>query len=119
AHVRACAALPLSTVRQTTKRVTSVAPRTARIGELIEKGVLRRLPGHRIDPADLRAATGAPGEVPVLGEAELTGQTAPGATVVNRLELEARYPASRLTEPGDVVCTVTPRPAAIVDAEGF
>ena len=117
--VRALAAQPQATVRLTTQRGTAVAPRTARIGELIDNGVLRRLPGHRIDPADVRAATGAPGEVPVLGDAELTGQTAPGSQVVDRLELEARYPASRLTEPGDVVFTVTPQPAAIVDAEGF
>ncbi|HLS64854.1 MAG TPA: hypothetical protein VK060_15840 [Ruania sp.] len=117
--LRALAAEPQATVRLTTQRGTAVAPRTARIGELNDKGVLRRLPGHRIDPADVRAATGAAGEVPVIGEAELTGGLAPGARVAGRLELEARYPAHRLTEPGDVVFTVTPRPAAMVDAEGF
>src|SRR5699024_6527365 len=107
----ALAAEPQATVRLTTQRGTAVAPRTARIGELTDKGVPRRLPGHRIDPADVRAAAGGAGEVPVIGEAELTGGLAPGSRVAGRLELEARYPAHRRAEPGDVeigrahVCT--------------
>jgi len=110
---------PQAEVSVTTRRGTAVAGRSARIGELIDKGVLRRLPGHRIAAADIRSGTGEPGEVSVIGEPELAGERAPGSRVVDRLELAARYPASRLTEPGDVVFTVTPRPAAIVDHAGF
>ncbi len=117
--LRVLAEQPRTPVTFSTQRGSAVAPRTARIGELIDKGVLRRLPGHRIDPGDVHAAAGAPGEVAVIGEAELTGEAAPGSRVADRLELEARCPASRLTEPGDVVFTVTPRPAALVDAAGF
>src|SRR5699024_9847555 len=109
---------PPAQVRVQTTRGSAVALRTARIGELIDKGVLRRLPGHRLDAADVRAAAGAPGEVPVLGEPELTGASGRGSRVADRLELAARYPA-KLTEPGDVVFMVSPRPAAMVDHEGF
>lgn len=121
AHVQdlllALAAPPRTEVSVPTQRGSAVALRTARIGELTDKGVLRRLPGNRFE--DVRPAAGAPGEVRPIGEAELAGDVAVGARVVDRMELAARYPASRLTEPGDVVFTVARRPAAIVDAEGF
>lgn len=115
----ALAQQPRTEVSVPTQRGSAVALRTARIGELTDKGVLRRLAGHRLDAADVRAAAGAAGEVPVIGGPELTGAAGWGSRVVDRLELAARYPASRLTEPGDVVFTVTPRPAAVVDHAGF
>ncbi|HIZ34459.1 MAG TPA: hypothetical protein H9815_01675 [Candidatus Ruania gallistercoris] len=115
--LHALATGPRTEVSVPTQRGSAVALRTARIGELIDKGVLRRLPGNRFE--DVRVATGVPGEVRLIGEAELAGDAAVGSRVVDRMELAARYPASRLTEPGDVVFTVARRPAAMVDHEGF
>ncbi|MBD8078172.1 hypothetical protein [Cellulosimicrobium arenosum] len=90
------------------------------LGALVERGIVRRVPGNRLDVADVRGSGDVPtGEVRVLGVPELCGETEPGERVVDRMTFAARYPAGRLTEPGDVVYTTTPRPAALVDEEGF
>ncbi|SIQ45931.1 hypothetical protein SAMN05518682_2576 [Cellulosimicrobium aquatile] len=94
--------------------------RRARLGSLVDGGVVCRVPGNRLDGADVRAPGGDPaGESRVLGVPELLGDLEVGARVVDRLGFAARYPAGRLTEPGDVVFCTTPRPAAIVDTAGF
>ncbi|MET3974949.1 hypothetical protein [Cellulosimicrobium sp. 4261] len=91
-----------------------------RLGSVVEGGVVRRVPGNRLDDADVRAPGDDPaGESRVLGVPELLGDLEIGARVVDRLGFAARYPAGRLTEPGDVVFCTTPRPAAIVDTAGF
>lgn len=94
--------------------------RRVRLGSVVEGGVVRRVPGNRLDDADVRAPGDDPaGESRVLGVPELLGDVEVGARVVDRLGFAARYPAGRLTEPGDVVFCTTPRPAAIVDTAGF
>lgn len=94
--------------------------RRVRLGSVVEGGVVRRVPGNRLDDADVRAPGDDPaGESRVLGVPELLGEVEVGARVVDRLGFAARYPAGRLTDPGDVVFCTTPRPAAIVDTAGF
>ncbi|WP_194165148.1 hypothetical protein [Pseudactinotalea sp. HY160] len=113
---RALADVPAATVDLAVRAGDSVAVRRFTLGELIDRRALRRLPGNRIEGL-ARPATGASGEVRVIGPAEVTGEGGPRA--VDRMELIARHPGSRLTEPGDVVFTSAPRPAAIVDRDGL
>jgi hypothetical protein len=75
---------------------------------------LRVIAGNRVDPADLHATNGAP----VIGPAELIGDSPPGERQVDRLMFGASYDAGRYTEPGDVVFCTSPRVAAIVDRHG-
>lgn len=82
------------------------------LGAALDRRAVRTLPGLRIDPADL--ATGA--AVRVVGPAQLIDGCPPDG--IDRLVLAARYPSARFTEPGDVVFTATPRPAALVDRNG-
>src|SRR5699024_3687333 len=96
----------------------AVAARTARLGELADHRMLRRRSGNRVPEALIRRGTDQPGEVPVIGREELSGQAEVGSRVVHKLDL-AQLPSSRLTEPGDVVFTATPHPAAMVDVAGF
>lgn len=110
--------LPESRVRFSVQAGDAVPARTARLGELIDHGVLRRRAGNRLPPRKVRHRTDEPGQVPVLGAPELTGTAEVGSRVMSKLEL-AQVASSRLTEPGDVVFTTTPRPAALVDAAGF
>jgi len=94
--------------------------RRARLGSLVDGGAVRRVPGNRLEESDVRAAGADPaGASRVIGVPELLGEEEVGARVVDRLEFAGRYPAGRLTEPGDVVFCTTPRPAALVDTEGF
>ncbi|QGH69039.1 hypothetical protein [Pseudactinotalea sp. HY158] len=113
---RALADVPAATVDLAVRAGDPVAVRRFTLGELIDRRALRRLPGNRIEGL-ARPATGASGEVRVIGPAEVTGEGGPRA--VDRMELIARHPGSRLTEPGDVVFTSAPRPAAIVDRAGL
>lgn len=94
--------------------------RRVRLGSLVDGGAVRRVPGNRLEESDVRAAGADPaGASRVIGIPELLGDEEVGARVVDRLEFAGRYPAGRLTEPGDVVFCTTPRPAALVDTEGF
>ncbi len=88
--------------------------RRTTVGALVDDRVVRRLPGHRLAPADV-SEEGA--GVPVLGPDELFDTRRLGERTVDRLHLAA-LPRVRLTEPGDVVLCATPRPMAVVDVEG-
>jgi len=70
--------------------------------------------GARFDP---HLAT-AQGPVRVLGVADLSDPVAPRRGV-DPLEVEVRHPAARRTEPGDVVFCTAPRPASVVDRDGY
>jgi predicted DNA-binding transcriptional regulator AlpA len=90
------------------------------VGDLIGRRALRHLPGNRLDAADIRAAGSEPAaETRVVGVPELCGDAETGSRAVDRFGFATRYPSGRLTEPGDVVFCTTPRPAALVDVEGF
>jgi hypothetical protein len=92
------------------------------VGKLIERKALRRIPGNRVAPDDV-TTQGPDGEVGgstrVIGTPELTGAAPWGRRRMDRLRFAAAYPAGRYTEPGDVIFCGTPRPAAVVDTEGF
>ncbi|MBG6059910.1 hypothetical protein RCH16_003394 [Cryobacterium sp. MP_M5] len=98
----------------------SAAPHT--IEQLLAATHLRYVPGNRLDADDiaddifeggLRA-----GGIRLIGPAEVLGDTALGHRRIDRLRFAAGYPSGRVSEPGDVVFTTVPRPAAIVDREG-
>ncbi|NMH97986.1 hypothetical protein [Pseudonocardia acidicola] len=82
------------------------------LDDALRSGMLRLLPGHRLD----RDLFDAEASVRVLGPPELLGTSPPRS--VDRLLLAARHEVARFTEPGDVVFCTAPRPAAVVDVEG-
>jgi len=89
-------------------------PTETTVGSAVERGEIKLIAGHRLDPADVSSG----GSVPVLGVEEVVGSAATGQRRVDRLEFAARYPSGRATEPGDVVFCTAPRPKAIVDDAG-
>jgi len=83
------------------------------IGALMQRGLLRAVPGSRVDVHSL-----LPGTVPIITVEDLQ-QADPAANHrVEVLALESAYPSARRTQPGDVVFCTSPRPRAVVDAEG-
>lgn len=95
------------------------------IEQLYGRGALRRLPGHRIRPEDVRrrvvldGASDSDGTALVIGVAEVLGDVPWGARRIDKLRFGEGYPAGRFTEPGDVIFVAAPRPVAAVDVEGF
>ncbi len=83
------------------------------LGQLIASGVLRLVPGNRIDDSDLHAPSGRL----VIGSAELTGDLRSGERLVDQL-IAGRYSAVRYTEPDDIVFCTSPRVAATLDQVG-
>ncbi|WP_414504785.1 hypothetical protein [Streptomyces sp. NEAU-L66] len=90
-------------------------PRRTTLGKLIAGGRATRLPGHRVDQRHLTAD----GHHAVLGPEEITGERAVGVRRIDRLVLATEYDRAALTEPGDVVYTLTPRLGLYVDHDGF
>lgn len=100
----------------------SVVPRRAAprrtattVADAVGSREVEVLPGARLDEHDLVVGLGG---VPVFGPAQLAGDHRAPARRIDPLVLAARYPASRLTEPGDVVFRTAPSPAALVDRDG-
>ncbi|MGM9470833.1 hypothetical protein ACS5PJ_02370 [Pseudarthrobacter sp. YS3] len=91
-----------------------VSQRPATVQALINSGNLKYLKGIRLDEADLNRRDGSR----ILGREELMDGHSAQPRFITLLDFAARYPAGRLTEPGDVVFCTSPRPAATVDAEG-
>lgn len=85
---------------------------------LVGHGFVHRRPGHRLCVEDVVQGV-LEGTVPVIGTAEVLGAAAWGGRRIDRLGFLARYSSGRLTEPGDIVYVTAPRPAAVVDVEGF
>ncbi|TQL47158.1 hypothetical protein FB562_0206 [Homoserinimonas aerilata] len=103
------------TVRHVTVAASPRFLPQAALGSLASARHVRCLPGARIRHDDIGTAAG----YPVIGVDELTGASLVGSRTIDRLLLEAAYPAARLTAPGDVVFCVSPQPRAWVDAAGF
>ena len=103
--------LPTPAVAQPLPRAADRGP-TVTLGSAVDQRAVDVLPGLRLDTTHL-----APdGAVRVVGPAQLiTGADRVG---IDRLVLAGHYLTARFTEPGDVVFTVTPQPAAIVDHSG-
>lgn len=79
------------------------------VAQALKRGWLRIIAGRRLDPGGLPA-----GSVAVIDDPRRPLAQAPR---IDRLSLLGRS-GVELTEPGDIVFTVRPRPAAVVDAEG-
>ncbi|MBA3020928.1 hypothetical protein [Propionicimonas sp.] len=78
------------------------------VAQAIARGWLRVLSGRKVDVSGLAAGT-----VPVVSD-----PAAPGAMRrVDRLALLARV-GGELTEPGDIIFSVRPKPSAVIDEEG-
>ena len=71
--------------------------------------------GTRLAPADV----GGFGNHVVLGAEEVLGSRRPGERRVDLEVFANRYPNARLTEPGDVLVTMNPRPGAMIDHDGY
>lgn len=87
---------------------------SASVQELMAAGTLKYIKGNRLEDADLNPQEGTR----VLGPAELLDPHIAPPRHIDLLDLAANYPASRLTQPGDVIFCTSPRPAAMVDGEG-
>ena len=94
---------------------TSLRPAVQSLGVLLRARRLIRRQGTRIKQAHL----GPHGHHIVLGVAELAGISPPGQRRMDRETFARAYPSAQLTEPGDVLVTTSPRPAALVDRDGF
>ena len=85
------------------------------IGALVRQGRLVMRKGIRLAPADVSDS----GKHVVLGAEEVLGIRRAGERRVDLEVFAQRYPNARLTEPGDVLVTTTPRPDAMIDHEGY
>ncbi len=102
------------------ERGEAVQVRQAGLGALADERRVRRVPGNRLDAAHVVDAPERDPELTrVLGVDELTGSRPWGSRGIDTLLFAEAYPSGRLTEPGDVVVTSTPHPAAAVDHDGF
>jgi hypothetical protein len=90
-------------------------PVTEAVGALVRQGRLVMRKGTRLGPADV----GGSGKHVVLGAEEVLGFRRPGERRVDLEVFAHRYPNARLTEPGDVLVTMIPRPGAMIDHDGY
>ena len=90
-------------------------PATEAIGALVRQGRLVVRKGTRLAPADV----GSSGKHVVLGAEEVLGFRRPGERRVDLEVFAHRYPNARLTEPGDVLVTMNPRPGTMIDHDGY
>ncbi|MBO0803822.1 MAG: N-6 DNA methylase [Nocardiopsaceae bacterium] len=90
-------------------------PATEAVGTLVRQHRLIMRKGTRIRPGDIDPS----GHHVVLGADEVLGLRRPGERKVDRELFASRYPNARLTEPGDVLVTTSPRPGAIIDTRGY
>ena len=102
------------------------APATQTVEQLLAARHLRYIPGNRLDTGDVTEVTAESAArsrrraagIRLIGPSEVLGVTPLGQRHIDRLRFAADYPSGRVTEPGDVVFTTVPHPAAIVDREG-
>ncbi len=93
---------------------SNAPPPPATVQDLINSGNLKYLKGIRLEVADLQGKAGSR----ILGREELMDPHHAEPRFITLLDFAAKYPAGRLTEPGDVVFCTSPRPATMVDTEG-
>lgn len=93
-------------------RPVAGTPRVATVDQAITRGWLRVIPGRRLDTAELPG-----GNVLVVAEVQPGWRSLRTRQTVDRLAL-AHLGDTDLTEPGDVIFTARPRPAAVVDPAG-
>lgn len=85
------------------------------LASLITAGRLIMRPGTRIKPAHVTST----GTHLLIGPDEVLAGRPSGSRRVDRATFAARYPRGMLTEPGDVLLTVNPRPCVMIDHAGF
>jgi hypothetical protein len=90
-------------------------PVTESVGGLTRQRRLVMRKGTRITPGDVDPS----GHHVVLGPDEVLGMRRRGERRVDREVFASRYPNAKLTQPGDVLVTMTPRPGAIIDWDGY
>ena len=88
---------------------------TEAIGSLVRQRRLVMPKGTRLAPADV----GGSGKHVVLGAEEVLGFRRPGERRVDLEVFANRYPSARLTEPGDVLVTMNPRPGVMINHDGY
>jgi hypothetical protein len=88
---------------------------TETIGALVRQGRLVMRKGTRLAPADV----GGSGQHVLLGAEEVLGSRRPGERRVDLEVFANRYPNARLTEPGDVLVIMNPRPGVMIDHDGY
>ncbi|MCX9193451.1 hypothetical protein C3Y87_19030 [Carbonactinospora thermoautotrophica] len=88
---------------------------TVAIGALVKARRLIMVKGTRLAASDVIPD----GKHAVLGAPEIVGASPLGARTVDRAVLAEKYPRARLTEPGDVIVTTSPRFGVHVDHDGF
>jgi hypothetical protein len=97
-------------------------PAAQSLRTLIRAGRLTLGQGTRIRAAYVgayRRQSVLGGHYVVLGPEEVAGLRPAGQRRIERQTFTQAYPNARLTEPGDVLVTMTPHPAAMVDRNGF
>lgn len=107
------AVAPRPAVRTAVVQAPPVAPRSVGLRALVRAGRVLVVPGSLIDPGDVIVD----GSYRLVGPAELAG--GPGHRSIDRVLLADRYPRAQLTEPGDVLLTLSPAPVAVVDHVGL
>ena len=90
-------------------------PATDSVRALTRQRRLVMRKGTRIMPGDVDPS----GHHVVLGPDEVLGVRRPGERRVDRELFASRYPKAKLTQPGDVLVTMTPRPGATIDWDGY
>lgn len=85
------------------------------VDQAVLDGLLRVIPGNRLESDHL--TLGSEGRA-VLGPAEIVSGATDGIQRIDLMTFAAHYPAGRLTEPGDVIVSTSPRVGAFVDIEG-
>ncbi|MFI0445124.1 hypothetical protein [Actinomadura sp. 6N118] len=77
--------------------------------------------GTRIARADIRTVVflASATSYPLIGPPEITEDSSLGSRRIDRLTFEQKHPNAKRSLPGDVIMTTVPRPAAIVDHEGY
>ena len=87
--------------------------------DLIRAGRIRMIPGSRV-PSTVGSsrASGVSQGLRVVTAADVVAGSLSVGRCTDAVEVAREVPRAHLSEPGDVVVTASPRPAAVVDAEG-
>jgi hypothetical protein len=90
-------------------------PATESVGALMRRGRLVLRKSTRLLASDIERE----GKHVVLGADEVHGRRRRGERRVDFGVFASRYPNARLTEPGDVLVTLTPQPGVMIDWDGY
>lgn len=90
-------------------------PAVESVGALTRQRRLIMRKGTRIKPGDVDSS----GHHVVLGPEEVLRVRRPGERRVDREVFASRYQNAKLTQPGDVLVTIAPRPGVIIDWDGY